>query len=188
MNAHRSHTDHSSDTTSAAAADSLGPLVRVDGRWFIGDHQREAYIALLPEGFEHRVTGRAPRLVPWDRLMDLTVAVTSSRFLSTPAGGLLSKYSGITIHGSTLRATVRHPYDVWVPRFIHHRRWYPALEIAALDMLLGSVVELGRAERLGDNAWLRSTVRQLAPHHFYRKRWNGNALDTALRDVITRQG
>ncbi|WP_329498658.1 hypothetical protein [Kitasatospora herbaricolor] len=181
-------TDQPSCTGNTPVPDRLGPLVRVEGRWFIGDHERKAHIALLPQGFEHRVAGHEPHLVTWDRLMDLTVAVTSNRFFSTPVGGLLTKYDGITVHGSTLRATVRHPYDVWVPRFIHHRCWYPVNEILALDALLSTTVELGRAERLGDDSWLRSAVALVTSGRHVRKGWRGYELSEALTDLITREG
>ncbi|MGW4897081.1 hypothetical protein ACWEQL_33190 [Kitasatospora sp. NPDC004240] len=163
----------------------LGPLVRVDGGWFIGDHRSKAYLAVLPGGFEHRVTDREPFLVPWHRLMGLGLGVTSGRFLSTPVGGLLTKYDDITIHGSCLNAMVRHPYDMWKPRFIHHRHRYPALEIMVLRQLLGDIVELGHAERLGDDAWLTSAVHRLAPKRFLRRGWSRKAIDAGMKEIIT---
>lgn len=179
--------------TDALGADAppvgLGPLVRIDGSWFIGDHESRAYLAVLPEGFEHRVTGHEPFLVPWKRLMSLQLAVTSGRFRSTPVGGLLASghHSAIGAHGSCLRAMVRHPYDMWTPRFVHHRRWYPAPEITVLHQLLGDIVDLGRVDRLGDDAWLTSVVEELATDPFLRRWRTGKALAEGVRELITRE-
>ncbi|WP_049657080.1 hypothetical protein [Kitasatospora sp. MY 5-36] len=168
----------------------LGPLVRVDGSWYIGDHESKAYLAVLPEGFEHRVTGREPFLVPWKRLMSLKLGVTSGRFLSTPAGGLLTghhaPHEAIGTHGSCLSAMVRHPYDLWSPRFVHHRRWYPAPEITLLHQLLGNIVDLGRVERLGDDAWLTSVVEELAADRLLRKWRTSKAVADGVRELIAR--
>ncbi|MFG2915059.1 hypothetical protein ACGF0D_19485 [Kitasatospora sp. NPDC048298] len=166
----------------------LGPLVRIDGAWFIGDHESRAYLAVLPEGFEHRVAGHEPFLVPWKRLMSLQLAVTSGRFLSTPVGGLLAggHRSAIGAHGSCLRAMVRHPYDMWSPRFVHHRRWYPAPEITVLQQLLGDIVDLGRVDRLGDDAWLSSVVAELATDPFLRRWRTSKALAEGVKELITR--
>ncbi|WP_190214433.1 hypothetical protein [Kitasatospora indigofera] len=95
--------------------------------------------------------------------MSLGIGVSSGRFLSTPAGGLLSKYDDITVHGSCLNAMVRNPYDMWKPRFFHHRQRYPAVEILIVRQLLEETVRLGRADLLGDDAWLTSALRDLAP-------------------------
>ncbi|GHH81502.1 hypothetical protein GCM10018781_64270 [Kitasatospora indigofera] len=155
--------EHPTPDPSALPTAGLGPLVRIGGQWLIGDHERTAHIALLPEGLEHRVAGRDPVLVPWPRLMSLGIGVSSGRFLSTPAGGLLSKYDDITVHGSCLNAMVRNPYDMWKPRFFHHRQRYPAVEILIVRQLLEETVRLGRADLLGDDAWLTSALRDLAP-------------------------
>ncbi|MFJ9952270.1 hypothetical protein [Kitasatospora sp. NPDC091207] len=169
-------TEPNAATPPAAAASSaggatesvqggLGPLVRVDGRWTLGDHQRRAHLTFEPEGLVHRVLGRDPHLVTWDRLMELGVAVTVDRFSSSRIGGLLSK-SAVSSRGSCLRSMVRHPYDLWSPEFTHHRGFYSAREISLLDVLLGTVVGRKRAELLGDDAWLTSAVHRMAEHHF----------------------
>ncbi|WP_329490471.1 hypothetical protein OG618_28820 [Kitasatospora sp. NBC_01246] len=146
------------------AADRLGPLVRVDGRWILGDHRQRAHLTFEPAGLVHRVVGREPHPVAWDRLMELGVAVTADRFSSSRVGGLLSRTPGITTHGSCLRAMVRHPYDMWSAGFSHHRAFYPSREIVLLQSLLGLVVDRKRAELLGDDAWLTTAVRGLAAH------------------------
>ncbi|MGW1176373.1 hypothetical protein ACWD4P_21980 [Kitasatospora sp. NPDC002543] len=166
----------------------LGPLVRIGGDWFIGDHESKAYLAVLPEGFEHRVAGQEPFPVPWHRLMSLELGVTSGRFLSTPIGGLLAGHyyqPAIGTHGSCLRAMVRHPYDLWSPRFVHHDRWYPAPEITLLHQLLGSIVSLGQVERLGDDAWLASVVERLREDRFLRRWRTSKAVADGVRGVIT---
>ncbi|MFF4379868.1 hypothetical protein [Kitasatospora sp. NPDC001547] len=162
----------------------LGPLVRTDGGWFIGDHRSRAHLAVLPEGFEHRVTGQEPFLVPWDRLMSLELGVTSGRFFSTPAGGLLTRHDGIGAHGSWLDTMVRRPYDVWRPRFVHHRHWYPMPEITVLRQLLGNVVDLGRVHRLGDDAWLTSVVEALAADRLLRRWRTSRAVADGVKEII----
>ncbi|MET8545796.1 hypothetical protein ABZW03_34945 [Kitasatospora sp. NPDC004799] len=164
----------------------LGPLVRADGHWFLGDHESAAYLALLPGGFEHRVAGQEPFLVPWNRLMSLELGVTSGRFLSTPADGLLTGRDGTGADGSWLNTMVRHPYDVWRPRFVHHRRWYPQPEITLLRQLLGDVVDLGRVDRLGDDAWLTRVVEQLAADRFLRRWRTSRAVAQGVQEIITR--
>ncbi|MFE2721227.1 hypothetical protein [Kitasatospora sp. NPDC059327] len=146
--------------------DHLGPLALVGGRWIIGDHERRAHLTFEPEGLVHRVLGRDPHPVPWDRLMELGVAVTVDRFSSSRFGGLLTRTPGITTHGSCLRATVRHPYDLWSPDFSHHRGFYSAREIVLLDVLLDVVVARKRAELLGDAAWLTGAVDRVGRHRF----------------------
>lgn len=165
----------------------LGPLVRIDGSWFIGDHESRAYLAVLPGGFEHRVTGREPFPVPWNRLMSLQLGVTSGRFTGAPAGGLPTGQDGaIGAHGSCLSAMVRHPYDMWKPRFVHHRWWYPAPELTVLRQLLGAIVDLGRVERLGDDAWLTSAVEELAADRHLRRWRTGKAVTEGVKEIITR--
>ncbi|MFF2545031.1 hypothetical protein ACFVUY_21005 [Kitasatospora sp. NPDC058063] len=165
----------------------LGPLVRIDGGWFIGDHESTAHLAVLPGGFEHRVAGRDPFLVPWDRLMSLQLGFTRGRFPSTPVGGLLNTYDGaIGAHGSCLSAMVRHPYDLWRPRFVHHGWWYPAPELTVLRQLLGDIVDLGHVERLGDDAWLTSAVEELAADRHLRKWRTGKAVMEGVKEIITR--
>ncbi|MFF2042661.1 hypothetical protein ACFVVX_19745 [Kitasatospora sp. NPDC058170] len=168
MNAEPTVPVESADSSGTAepTRDRLGPLVRVEGRWIIGDHLGRAHLTFEREGLAHRVVDRDPHLVTWDRLMELGVAVTVDRFSSSRFGGLLSKTPGITTRGSCLRAMVRHPYDMWSPEFSHHRAFYSPREIALLDPLLGLVVERKRAELLGDDAWLTAAVRRMAEHHF----------------------
>ncbi|MFI2608895.1 hypothetical protein [Kitasatospora sp. NPDC018619] len=167
----------------------LGPMLKVDGTWYIGDHESRACLAVLPEGFEHRVAGRDPFLVPWHRLMSLELGVTSSRFLSSPVGGLVAgrHEPAIGTHGSCLRAMVRHPYDLWSPRFVHHRWWYPAPEVTLLHQLLGAIVDLGRVHRLGDDAWLTATVELLATDRFLRRWRTSKAVADGVRDIVVRE-
>lgn len=154
------------NATTESVRDRLGPLIRVDGRWTLGDHEGRAHLTFEREGLVHRVAGREPHPVAWERLMELGVAVTVDRFSSSKFGGLLSRAPGITTHGSCLRAMVRHPYDIWPAEFSHHRGFYSAREIALLQSLLAVVVDRKRAELLGDDAWLTAAVRRLAKHHY----------------------
>ncbi|MEV0532981.1 hypothetical protein [Kitasatospora sp. NPDC050463] len=153
------------NTSVDAAQEHLGPLVRVGDRWILGDHEGRAHLTFEPEGLVHRVTGRDPHLVPWERLMELGVAVTVDRFSSSRIGGLLSK-TAMSTRGSCLRAMVRHPYDMWSPEFSHHRGFYSSREIVLLQVLLGTVVDRKRSELLGDDAWLTAAVHRMAEHRF----------------------
>ncbi|MEU1283122.1 hypothetical protein [Kitasatospora sp. NPDC005856] len=165
----------------------LGPMVRIDGRWFIGDHESGAYLAVLPEGFEHRVAGQEPVLVPWARLMSLRLGVTGDRFLGTPADAPRAGQDRTGAHGSRLSSMVRHPYDVWRPRFVHHRRWYPMPEITVLRQLLGDIVDLGRVHRLGDDTWLTPVVEQLAADRSLRRWRTSRAVADGVKEIITRR-
>ncbi|MFD0272978.1 hypothetical protein ACFVHB_03580 [Kitasatospora sp. NPDC127111] len=169
-----------------AHPDRLGPLVRADGRWTIGDPEGKAHLVLTPEGLEHHVTGKESHPVPWGRLMELNVAVTVDSFFSSPLGGLFSKTAGITTNGSCLRAMVRHPYDMWSPHFTHHHEFYSAREITLLQSLLVIVVHRGRADLLGDDAWLTTAVRRLAAHR-PRSRWRSGDDGMALVESLVAQ-
>ncbi|WP_406206430.1 hypothetical protein OH807_32815 [Kitasatospora sp. NBC_01560] len=166
-----------------ALPDRLGPLVRADGRWVVGDAAGRAHLTFEREGLVHHVAGRDAYLVEWDRLMELGVAVTVDRFSSSKFGGLFSKGSGITVHGSCVQAMVRHPYDMWSAEFSHHRGFYSAREIVLLQGLLGVVVDRKRADLLGDDAWLTAAVQRVAQHHFAVK-WRSADDVTAIVDEL----
>lgn len=157
--------------------DRLGPLVRVGGRWLVGDHEGPTHLEFTPEGVvtytsepgSESGSGPGPEsggTVPWSRFMDLGLAVTPTRLGGSRKVAVLTlgHIAPLGLTGPHLRATVRHPYEYWTGRFSHHDGVrYSHAEIAVANDLLGQAVDAGQARLLGDPAWLAEAVRTLTP-------------------------
>ncbi|MFJ8437207.1 hypothetical protein ACIQ9P_38535 [Kitasatospora sp. NPDC094019] len=145
---------------------SLGPLVRIDGRWLLGDHRDRTHLELTPEGIVPHADGRPDAVVPWGRFMSMGIAVTPHRWTGSRRTALLTlgQMAPLGLTGPHLTATVRHPYEYWTGRFSHHRgQHYAPHELAAAAELFAVVVDAGEAALLGDSAWLDGAVALIRP-------------------------
>ncbi|MFC5666594.1 hypothetical protein ACFP3U_26945 [Kitasatospora misakiensis] len=139
----------------------LGPLVRVDGRWLVGDHRDRTHLEFTPEGIVPHADGQPGEVVGWGRFMDLGLAVTPHRWTGSRRTALVSlgQMAPLGLTGPHLRATVRHPYEYWTGRFSHHRgQRYDPRELIAAGVLLAVTVDAGEAALLGDLGWLDDAV------------------------------
>ncbi|MFD8317454.1 hypothetical protein [Kitasatospora purpeofusca] len=137
------------------------PLVRVDGRWLLGDHRDRTHLEFAPGGIVPHADGRAGEAVPWSRFMSLGLSVTTHRWTGSRRTALLSlgQMAPLGLTGPHLTATVRHPYTYWTGRFSHHRGLsYAPRGLVVLGVLLGVTVDAGEAALLGDRAWMDEAV------------------------------
>ncbi|WP_406095010.1 hypothetical protein [Kitasatospora purpeofusca] len=137
------------------------PLVRVDGRWLLGDHRDRTHLEFAPEGIVPHADGRAGEVLPWARFMSLGLSVTTHRWMGSRRTALLSlgQMAPLGLTGPHLAATVRHPYTYWTGRFSHHRGvQYAPRGLVALGVLLAFTVDAGEAALLGDRAWMDEAV------------------------------
>ncbi|MFJ4094619.1 hypothetical protein ACIPYS_23795 [Kitasatospora sp. NPDC089913] len=148
------------------SAHALGPLVRVDGRWLLGDHRDRNHLELTAEGIVPYADGHPGAVVGWGRFMSLGLAVTPHRWTGSRRTALLTlgQMAPLGLTGPHLTATLRHPYEYWTGRFGHHRgQRYAPHELAAAEALFAVVVGTGEAALLGDRAWLDKAVALIRP-------------------------
>ncbi|MCX5215335.1 hypothetical protein OG689_39860 [Kitasatospora sp. NBC_00240] len=151
-------------TRTQAHSEHPDPPERTDGRRLVRDPDDAACITLLPKSPEHHASGREPEPVDREPLTDLTAALTGGHLLNTPAGGLIAPgQSLVTVHDPYPRATVRHPYDMWTPRFTQHRRRHPRTETLTLRIPLGSTVEPSHPRQPRNDAPLRPAAHRPTP-------------------------
>lgn len=151
---------------------SLGPLVRVDGRWIIGDPGRPgggAWVEFREEGMCAHARDSSTELIPWARIMLGMGVVVGGKF---PARGeqvtLLGMLAGLRgplkgRRGGYLHMTVRHPYEDRQIFFDRHPHWYPVADVVFLEALLSDLVAEGEIHRLADMAWLDRAIAGLPP-------------------------
>lgn len=147
---------------------ALGPLVRSESCWVIGDAGRPGgcWLELRPEGLLRRVDGGEDELLPWARIMQVNAVVlgrgnprTGWVTLRGLLGGVPGPYLGRG--GGRLEMTVRHPYEDRKVTFDRHPRGYRLFELMLLQILLAQTVREDEAERLGDAEWLGRVVGRL---------------------------
>ncbi|WP_371680701.1 hypothetical protein [Streptomyces sp. NBC_01276] len=152
---------------------SLGPLVRVEGRWLLGDPGRAgggAWVEFGEDGMRAHARDSSTESIPWSRIM-MGMGVTIGARLPGKAGstvGLLGMFAGLPgplrgRRGGYLHMTVRHPYEDRLVFFDRHPWWYPIGELAFLQALLSHLVDEGELHRLADTAWLDRTITRVLP-------------------------
>ncbi|MFF4710186.1 hypothetical protein ACFY2V_02065 [Streptomyces eurythermus] len=148
--------------------DKLGPLERIDGRWFLGDGRRPdgSWVELREEGLHQHEPDTGGLLIPWSRIM-LGVRVTLGGKYPRRGHGfglahvLPGPWKG---HGhGYLHMTLRHPYEDSVLRFTLHSVLYSPAEVLLLEQLLTHAVQEKQLHRLADPDGLARMVAYLAP-------------------------
>ncbi|MEV6681850.1 hypothetical protein AB0N09_34000 [Streptomyces erythrochromogenes] len=148
----------------------LGPLELVGDRWVIGDSTRESglFIALAPEGLEHRRRGETRPLagVEWGNFVGLGVNAAYRSRQTGPAAGVVEALRHVNWgrDGCSLQGSLRHPYEDWSARYTHHERRYRAGHVIVLQALFDDLSAAKALHRLGDPEWLGSAVSELSSY------------------------
>ncbi|GAA1139620.1 hypothetical protein F4556_006910 [Kitasatospora gansuensis] len=166
---------------------SLGPLVQVDGRWLVGDHQRPGgvWLEFRTDGLCLHTADAEEQVTPWARIMDLNRFTLGGRYprgsygMLALLGGWRGPWQG---RGrGYLHMTLRHPYEDWLAPFDRHPRPYGFTELALFEALLLRTGSSGEVHRLGDGEWLGRAVRLLAGQRPRTARGIRDAVTAALQ-------
>ncbi|HJD80729.1 hypothetical protein [Kitasatospora aureofaciens] len=173
-------------TVDAARPLQLGPLVRTDDHWVIGDHTRKAHLALLPEGMEHRVVGEEPELVAWSRFRGIHLQVACDPVSATRTFALLTLRPSNPWAGAELGSRLRDPEEDWRANYTHHRALYSFRHILLLRFMLMHVSCEHHTELLGEDTWLTWAVGKLAPLRCYQETTALRMVEETLGDLRRR--
>ncbi|MGW0764119.1 hypothetical protein [Streptomyces sp. NPDC002676] len=173
---------------------SLGPLVRLEDRWALGDTRRPgggAWVEFREDGLCAHARDSGEEFIPWTRIMLGFRLVVGAKYPSkgenvTQFGmlaGLPGPFRGRG--GGYLHMTLRHPYEDHMVFFDRHPHWYPLPDVYFLDALLKEMVTRGEIHRLADTAWLDGAVTRVPP---LKKMMTKRRTQEALTQVLGNSG
>jgi hypothetical protein len=150
-----------------------------------------SYFALRQDGIYYFKAGKIADFVPWGRIIELGLNMTTirskhprtvawlSRLLASLNGFGVANLDSGECH---LVSMVRAPYGYWNPVFSSHDgRGYTRAQVALSDELLVQLAARGKAATLANADWMRCCLDRLAQERPTLRRRSS----TIIREILT---